>query len=157
MILTVVVIIILAFGFIRLLPKPIDEPSSPPLHIYCEANITAKILKPFIADGRTSEHLFVKVIEVIRYSGEPLVKAGDEINLYISGTKDLGCKDLNNDGGITIRDECENIGKPEKLYANWTVASLKSEDIIKAPMRCTALQNNQCSLWEMSDSRIEVQ
>lgn len=153
----VVGIIILSVTFINLSPEQSNQGRLPPLTVYCETEILAEVLQPFIVNEVTTKYLSIKVTEVRSYTGKALVEEGEILDLYVSVTEELGCKDLNNDGAITIPDECENIGVPEKIYANSTVIKLKSGDIIKALIRCLDLSDDKCSFWQTDDSQIEVQ
>jgi len=152
---------ILTFAFYISLKSPPSEPTLPPPAPLCEAYVTAEVLSPFIVDGKTSEYLSIRIIDVINYTGEPLIKKDDEVMAYVEGFKDFGCKDLQNNnthGAIELpieRGDCENIGKPEKLYANWTVTGLNTGDTFKAPISFSASENHRIYVT-MSDSKIEL-
>jgi len=125
------------------------------INIYSEADVVAEVLQPFIVNGETTKHLNIKITKIEYISGKSLIQKGEIINPYVSGIEDLGCKDLDGDGGVEIPDECTNIDKPEKIYAAWNVASLKTGDIIKLHIRCSELEENTCSFWEAADSKIK--
>jgi len=132
----------------------VEVSSTPPLNIYSEADVVAEVLQPFIVNGETTKHLSIKITKIEYISGKPLIQEEDIINPYVSGIEDLGCKDLNGDGAVTVPGECINKDNPEKIYADWNVVSFKTGDIIKLHLRCSELEESTCSFWEADDSKI---
>lgn len=128
---------------------------APSRKILTQANILGEVSQPPILE----EHIMrlnIKIIEVVDISGQPLIQKGDAINLFVSGLGDLGCKDLDGDGAIRQPAECENIGKPEKIWAKSKVITLKVGDKIRSQIICGELKDDKCSNWDTPDSNIEI-
>lgn len=124
------------------------------LNVYAEADITAQVLQPFVINGETTKYLPAKVTKVVGFSGQSLIQEEDGVSLYISGIEDLGCKEIGSDPTLTEIGDCENEGKPDKLYANWKVIALKTGDVVNIHVRCLELTESKCSFWEAADSSI---
>lgn len=144
--------IILYFVFGDLSDKPdiVKE-----LDIYDNPSVTLKLIDRSGFDGVGSRPVLNSEVLSVDLDSR-FLKVGDVLSLSVSGNEDLGCKDADGDGGVTIPTECANLDKPEMIYGGWTSFNLIEGDNFSAQIKCISLLNDVCDYWVVSDDEILI-